>query len=193
MDRHDVSAAVHTTAFDAGAFEPEQLNSERIRQRFGSCGIEVLSQDPLLRRSNLFSTDKGSRTCRTYAVVRFADDPGAIFAPAHELVLAGRSIGATFRESGWRVNKHTMFIGTVPVARAGADVAPLMQLDTTRDLGMHVYELLLERDGQSVHYATIVELHHPDYLSEKELRSLYGEADTEGAESGLAGQFVALL
>ncbi len=160
MDRQDVSAAVHTTAFDTGALEPEQLNSERIRQRFGSYGIEVLSQGPLLRRSNLFSSDNGSRTCRTYAVVRFAEEPGAAFAPAHEKVLAGRSIGATFREFGWLVNKRTMFIGTISVARAGADVAPLMQLDTSRDLGMHVYELLLEHDEQAVHYATIVELHH---------------------------------
>lgn len=193
MDRNNASSAVNSADFDSGAIEPEQLNSERIRRRFGSYGIEVLEQNASVRRANLFSTKGESRTCRTYAVVRFVDEPEAAIADAHKQVLAGRSIGSTFRDCGWFVNKRTMFIGTISASDLGADVALLMQLGTPRDLGMHVYELLLERDEQSTHYATIVELHHPDHLSESELLGLYGEESADGIDPGRTGQFVALL
>ena len=55
------------------------LNSDRIEQRFGSYGIEVLASEAGLRRSNLFSYEGDTAICRTYAVVQFAeplDDAG---------------------------------------------------------------------------------------------------------------------
>lgn len=177
MDRDHVSPFALTGAVGNYAIEPEQLNSERILQRFGSCDIEILEQDATVRRSNLFSTEDGIRTCRTYAVVQFAGHYGDDIADAHEAIVSGRSIGATFREFGWSVDKHTVFIGSIPAAEADPEVSLLMRLDSPRRLGKHVYELVLKRDTGSSQYARIVELHHPGYLEEKELRELYGQSD----------------
>lgn len=38
---------------------------------------------------------------------------------------------------------------------------------------MHVYRLLLQKDGPAIDYATIIELHHPDYMDLDGLRELY--------------------
>lgn len=47
------------------------LNSERIAQRYGSYGIEVLASDCGLRVSDLYSGEQTDRVTRTLAVVRF--------------------------------------------------------------------------------------------------------------------------
>jgi hypothetical protein len=52
-----------------------------------------------------------------------------------------------------------------------------MQLDGEIDLGIHAYRLVLEKESQSVDYATIVEAHHPEYLTVAELKELYGEGN----------------
>jgi hypothetical protein len=70
-----VSLAVAALAAVAGApalAQPparELLNSERIAAAFGSYGVEVVAQDDTLRISNLYSTEAGVTTCRTFATV----------------------------------------------------------------------------------------------------------------------------
>ena len=54
----------------ACADEPQLLNSERIEQRFGSFGIDVLASEPGMRVSNLYSFDTAFRCVermRSYA------------------------------------------------------------------------------------------------------------------------------
>jgi len=38
---------------------------------------------------------------------------------------------------------------------------------------VHVYRMTLEKNDQSIRYATIVETHHPDYMTEAQLLELY--------------------
>ncbi len=38
---------------------------------------------------------------------------------------------------------------------------------------MHVYRLLLRKSDQAIEYATLIELHHPDYLGVSDLLNLY--------------------
>jgi hypothetical protein len=45
------------------------LNSERISQRFGSYGIEILDASSDYRISNLFSDEDGLAITRTFAIV----------------------------------------------------------------------------------------------------------------------------
>lgn len=42
---------------------------------------------------------------------------------------------------------------------------------------MHVYRLILTRDEHSIDYATIIETHHPAYLTEADVRQLYPTGD----------------
>lgn len=173
MHGNTLPRSVIAAALDACAHESERLNSERIAERFGSYGIEVISSAPGLRRSNLYSSENKVRTCRTYAVVRFVDEPDAIIDDEHAQILAGKSIGAIFKASGWTILKETLHVGTATLDDAAHPVATMMRLSRKSDVAMHVYRLLLEKQQQAIDYATLIELHHPDYLSLDDLLSLY--------------------
>jgi len=178
MPRNQISPVVLAAALNACAVEPELLNSERIERRFGGYGIDVLGHATGMRRSNLHSVDGETRICRTYAVVQFVDQDVSEFAGEHKAVLSGDSIGATFKTTGWEIKKATAHIGSVDICGSQHAIGKLMHLETTENLAMHAYRLILERNAQFIHYATIVETHHPDYLTEAELHKLYG-ADLE--------------
>lgn len=183
---------VLAAVISACAAEPVLLNSERIEKRFGSYSMEVLASEAGLRRSSLFSITDGKRVCRTYAVVQFADPLGEHCGDAHAKVLAGNSIGAIFRSHGWNVHKQTLHIGSLELPPGNRVISRLMHIDTPCNLALHVYQLLLAKDAQVLEYATILEAHHPDYLTENDLYDLY-EYDTVGALPEIAARdFTAL-
>jgi len=173
MHQQPVSPVILAAALSACAQQPELLNSERIENQFGNYQIVVLGQDAGVRRSSLYSVKNGIRTCRTYAAVQFADADMADIEDAHQDVLAGQSIGTTFKESGWHIRKDTLHIGKFAMKDSQHFIGKLMQLDHGVDLAVHVYRVTLEKNDQSVRYATIVEAHHPDYMTEAELLELY--------------------
>jgi hypothetical protein len=169
------------------------LNSERIERQFGSYGIDVLSSDDGVRRANLYSTEDGQRVCRTYAVVRFTTDIDKSYAAMHERVLAGESLGKVFKENGWSVQKRTVHISSIESSQLGPQISELMRLPANHTLAMHIYQLSLSKGVQTFDYATIIETHHPDYLSTDDLQSIY-LFDTEDAISGEAAlQLVQLM
>ena len=173
---------VLAAVLSACATEPVVLNSERIEKRFGSYGIEVLASEAGLRRSSLYSMDAGLPLCRTYAVVRFADQLDERYSEEHTKVLAGNSIGAIFMSKGWNVHKQSMHIGQLALPQTRTSIGKLMHISGAQELALHVYQLLLVKDEQVFEYATIMETHHPEYLSECDLRKLY-EYDTTTALS----------
>lgn len=175
MRFNPVVPIVIAAALNACALEPEALNSERIEERFGSYGIDVLGYEDGVRRSSLYSLEGDRKVCRTYAVVLFDNQLAPGVSAAHAGVLAGQSIGATFKASGWEIRKSTLYVGTLFLSPADHPVGQLMQLDEPAELAMHAYRLNVKRESQSVNYATIVELHHPDYLSPDQLKVLYDE------------------
>ena len=173
MHGNTLPRSVVAAALDACAHESERLNSERIVDRFGNYGIDVVTSEPGLRRSNLYSSEDGVHTCRTYAVVQFVDEPDALIDAEHAQILAGKSIGAIFKASGWAILKETLHIGTVRLEDTRHPVATLMGLEHSAEVAMHVYRLLLEKSEQAIEYATLIELHHPEYLDRNDLLSLY--------------------
>lgn len=193
MSHSPVPSLVLAAALSACVLEPELLNSERIEERFGNYGIEVLSQDAKLRRSNLYSTHAGYRICRTYAVVQFMDSPPREIEASHQAVLAGQSLGSTFRDAGWTIGKDSLFVGAFSLTNPDGEIARLMRVAPSARLAMHAYRLVLERGSESVHYATIIEVHHPDYLALDELKELYDVAATQRADKGTVAAFVALI
>ena len=173
MRQQTVSPVILAAALSACAHHPELLNSDAIEKQFGNYQIVVLGQDAGIRRSSLNSVADGVSTCRTYAVVQFVDAGVAEIEEPHQDVLAGQSIGTTFRESGWNIRKDTLHIGTLAMTDVRHPIARLMHLQNGADLAVHVYQMTLEKNDQSIQYATIVEAHHPDYLTEAALRKLY--------------------
>jgi hypothetical protein len=178
----------------ASAAAPTLLNSERIKARFGSYGIDILGEVDGLRRANLYSHEAGEKVCRTFALVRSADVAESI-AAEHAAIVAGRSIGATFRDSGWRVVKRTRYTGVLERELLGNElghaIERLMQLDPPVPLAVHAYELIVERDGMSLHYASILELHHPAYLDTDELTALFPVAADSTIKPGFRDEFLA--
>lgn len=169
--------SVLAALLSACATESVILNSDRIEQTFGSYGIEVLASEAGLRRSNLFSFEGDTATCRTYAVVQFVDQLDDSFDHAHSKVLAGNSIGATFREDGWDIRKKTLYIGAVRLPDRPTEIGRLMRLEGAQDLALHVYHLVLARGDVELEYATIMEAHHPEYLTTTDLESLFTVTD----------------
>lgn len=173
--------------------EPALLNSERIEQRFGSFGISVLPSETGLRRSNVYSLMGNERICRTYAVVRFAAQPDDGYREEHAKILAGNSIGAIFRSHGWDIHKQTLHIGNLLIREPQARIATLMHLNEVCALALHVYQLLLVRRDEVFEYATIIEAHHPAYLSKGDLFELYAHDEATTLSSAAVDDLAALV
>jgi hypothetical protein len=151
------------------------LNSDRIEQTFGSYGVDVLHSEGLRRESSLYSSEDGIRTTRTYAVVEYQGEPRSAYAREHALIKAGGSIGATFRRAGWTIDKRHLYIGELEMPDAYAHIGELMRIDLPETLATHVYLLIVTGDEGSFAYATITEIHHPEYLTATDLKAIYGE------------------
>jgi hypothetical protein len=106
-------------------------------------------------------------------VVQFADADIAEIEEAHRDVLAGQSIGTTFKESSWNIRKDTLHIGKLPMTGLQHEIGQLMRIDHGIDLAVHIYRMTLEKSDLSIQYATIFEIHHPDYMTEAALIELY--------------------
>jgi hypothetical protein len=151
------------------------LNSERIRQNFGSYGVDVLSNENKRRISSLYSIDGDEKTTRTYAVVDFIDGKTAALAREHELVESGGSIGEVFRTAGWSIEKRHLFIGEFNVPASYANLGAVMRIALPQILATDVYLFVVNKNAQSINYARITEIHHPDYLTAADLERIYGE------------------
>lgn len=183
---HLFIAAIALVGYAAAFGQRELLNSERIAASFGTYGIEVLTQNEVLRVSNLYSTEGGERTCRTFAVVRFAPT-GAEIGEEHAAILAGGSIGAVFATAGWEVRKtHLRYDELTATSR----LAELMRIEVGTPLAMHVYALDVAKGERAHEYAVLAEIHHPEYLGRGDLAAIYGPPD-EGARPGAVAALLA--
>ena len=179
MHHNPVPPVILAAALSACTIQPELLNSERIEQKFGNYGLEIIQQQDGVRHSSLYSTTDGVRVCRTYAVVEFVDSAVADFAGTHQAVLSGQSIGSSFQTAGWQLDKQTVYVGNISVPGPQHAIAKLMQLDSATTLGLHAYRLILTKNTRTIHYATIVESHHPAYLTERDLIELFPVEDAD--------------
>ena len=173
--------------------ETELLNSERIEQRFGSYGITVLSNDAGLRRSNLYSIENGVKTCRTYAIVQFPQNHDQHYAREHQEVLKGGSLGAVFRANGWHIEKQTVHIGSLATRANDSTLNTLMQIQPDHGVALHVYRLLVSKNGDTFRYATIAEAHHPEYLTTSDLQSIFTFQPDNALAPGSVSQIKALF
>jgi len=153
----------------------ELANSDRIRLKFGNYGIEIVENGLRIRVSNLYSTAAGVRTNRTFAVVMYPEVIEPAFGKEHAAIINGQSIGIVFRENGWQIEKHHQYAGELEI---GSDFSAVHSV--FGDIGavrpvIHVYSLLISKNDLKFHYASIAEVHHPDYLGLEDLQTLYGK------------------
>lgn len=151
------------------------LNSERIERRFGNYAIEVIAQDRIARVSDLYSQHGEVRTTRTLAFVEWVLPIDHAIVDLHERILAGGSLGATFKAAGWRVEKGSFtFIEAFPRTESPHGLCERMRI--ARDgppLAGVGYHLMISRDGLTLPYAEITEIYHPDFLRREDLKALF--------------------
>jgi len=146
----------------ASAPDTAALNSDSIRRRFGSYGVEVLASDARLRVTRLYSYGAEVERTHTLARVAFASPLPEVLSPEHAAVLEGGSIGEVFRSAGWSIVKRHRYLGLR--ALAGVPVLARYLGHAVGDFALHGYDFDVQRDGRLLHYAEILELHAPDYI-----------------------------
>ena len=149
-------------------------NSERIRAKFGSYGIELLENSPALRVSSLYSTHDGVNINRTFAVVAYPETVDPAFAMEHEAIINGESIGIVFKQNGWLIRKDHQYFGEIETPAAHFGLAD-SQGEGAIHAAIHVYSLSVKKGAIERVYASIAEIHHPGYLSSEDLAWIYGE------------------
>jgi len=155
------------------------LNSERIRQKFGSYGIAVVQESEELRVSNLYSVEGGKKITRTLAVVFYpATIPSSMLAE-HEKIKSGQSIGEVFKRNGWKIGKQNVYFGEIDASPDYEGVYSSMGESNEVNLALHIYQLMVAKDGRQYRYVTIAEVHHPDYLDLALLREINNAQITE--------------
>jgi hypothetical protein len=149
-------------------------NSERIRLKFGSYGIEVLESGVRIRVSNLYSIERGIQTNRTFAVVVYPAVIESEFSAEHDAIIGGQSIGIVFKNNGWAIDKRHQYFGGLDVASDGQGISCVFgDTGKTRPV-VHVYSLFIKKNDSEFHYASIAEVHHPEYLNLEDLHVIYG-------------------
>lgn len=163
----------------SSAAASDLLNSDRIRTRYGNYGVEIVAQDQDTRVSSLYSSNESNcRTIRTLALVRFHSSTAARVSASHQRIVAGSSIGETLRSAGYPVIKR--HIGAANLARHShhAVVQHFPDSQERTAIATHKYVLEINIAGKQEAYATIVEIHHPDYLSLQQLEAIFGPLPT---------------
>jgi len=155
------------------------LNSERIRQQYGSYYVEVLTSSADRRVSNLYTLEGEQKICRTFALVTFIDPRNAAIEDEQRQITAGASIGTVFKDHGWTIRKRNLHLGTIEAAGNAALIAGLMDISVPTELALHVYRFELHKGNERIDYAIIAEVHHPDCLTPTRLLDLYERSPQE--------------
>ena len=149
------------------------LNSEQIEAAFGSYGIDVIRQDDGWRISNLHSVHEDTKICRTLAIVKMPSKVPGTIRRIHQSILEGASIGATFQSKGWQVVKTDHQVSRTDELPEDSPIIALMKNPLERRLPLHRYRLSVLKRDHRIPYATIAEIHHPDYLNPDHLKRFY--------------------
>lgn len=169
-------------------------NSERIRHKFGSYGIDILETSPGLRVTSLYSMHDGIKINRTFAVVTYPDSIEPAIGSEHEAIINGESIGIVFKKNGWKIKKHHQYFGEIKTPAGYFDTSS-SPADTVRSQSaIHVYSLVVKKGETEIQYASIAETHHPDYLQLEDLAAIYGqEFDTHLEKREKIGDFLDVI
>ena len=68
-----------------------------------------------------------------------------------------------------------------------------MSLTEPQDLATHIYRLRLRKVDLIVDYATIIETHHPDYLTKTDLDRLYGTDEITLVKDNAVSELISLV
>lgn len=156
------------------------MNSNRIRELFGSYTVDVLQQSAEHRIASLCSIHDGRHVCRTLAVTLFMTPTPAVLADADRVIRSGESIGETFERMGIQTEKLDDHWCRWT---AGDHFAALTDKEVSvgSDIGVRLYTLRAEVDGEACDYAVIAEAYHPAHIAtDPTLKRCAGDDEPSG-------------
>lgn len=191
-NRHPDNDQRMTETVANGALPPG--NSDRIRHMFGSYGLDVLENSPELRVSSLYSTHDGVNINRTFAVVAYPTVIDPAFAKEHAAIINGESIGIVFKQNGWLIRKDHQYFGEIETPPGHFGLHHDADSSDKIRAAIHVYALSVKKGEAEFQYASIAEIHHPDYLRARDLAWIYGdEFESNLEERGTIGAFLDIV
>ena len=145
------------------------MNSEDIKNRFGSYHVKVMQQDQDHRVASLYSDHGNNAVCRTLAVTYFWHPTPPEVMSADQLIRQGHSIGSTLSGTGLLLKRQSLLEAITP---SGASFE-LLTAGTVRPgtpLVLRLYRLDAGIFDRSLSpYATIAEAHHPEHIAPKKV------------------------
>jgi len=175
--------------------QPDPLaNSERIQLKYGNYSIDIIENNSSIRMSSLYSTHDGVRVIRTIAVVAYPSVIEKEFKTEHDAIVGGQSIGTLFKNRGWEIEKHHQYFGEIETTNGlFCETANRDDTQKTRS-AINVYTLVVKKDNTSFEYASIAEVHHPEFLQLDDLAAIYGSAfENHRREKEKPGSFLAIV
>ena len=140
------------------------MNSDKIRERFGHYGVELLEQSPRTRLASLYSLSDEQRITRTLALTRFELPAHPAVEEQDAQIRSGESIGATLRQAGWTVVKNKTTDCQVTAGRRFALLGG-STLNPEAGVLLRVYSLSVLKGDLAIDYATIAEAYHCEHIA----------------------------
>lgn len=160
--------------------QPNILNSDRIKLKFGSFGVQVLHQNDHIRLSNLFSTAHDEKKiARTIALTKYEANMSESLKGAHEEIRKGGSIGLTLGRHGFTLKKNIFYVGNV--SNLPPEINSLMNT-ADNNFAAIVYDLRAEKDGVDLPYCTIAEVYSPEFLTLAEVQQIQNAEKPESSD-----------
>jgi hypothetical protein len=160
--------------------DPKLLNSERINQKYGGYGLDVLYNTPQLRVSNLYD---GQKITRTLAIVDYPATIDSAFSKEHQLIVNGGSIGSTFKSHGWKIEKENIYLGELSPSADYSKLYKQMGNIHPAKLSIWIYIFKIIKDGKEYPYATISEIYHPDFLTLADVMCISNSNNTKKSKA----------
>jgi len=153
----------------ASRMEHRQMNSEQIREKFGSYHVEVLHQDEGSRVASLYSTHDEQAICRTLAVTCFRRPLDQSLTEADRLIRQGQSIGSTLSDAGLVLDRAVLAEASVASGAAFEQLTGA-SVKAGATIYLRVYQLSAGKDPTILRpYAVIAEAHHPEHIPPESL------------------------
>jgi hypothetical protein len=138
------------------------LNSDAIRDRYGSYSVDVIAQSSTQRVAALRSGFEPNVICRTLAFTQFKTPVAKELQQIHNQILDGSSIGETIRKNGFEVIKRDQKYFQITSGnlfdRLSRNTVPKGAL-----LLAQIYRISASSTSSEHPYAVIIEIYHPDY------------------------------
>lgn len=139
------------------------MNSEEIKNRFGSYQVKVLQQDQVHRVASLYSEHNEKAVCRTLAVTYFWQPTPKVVLPADTRIRQGHSIGSTLSDAGLVLHRQQL-LETTATSGLGFEALSAGTVSPGTPVLLRLYRLDVGVEDSALHaYATIAEAHHPEH------------------------------